>query len=76
MRRVRACAFSMIIGTQDDHWHYLVNFVMLKCVQLINAPSGGSRFRSDDLDRPPAGRFTMPSSSPSLQARSPMARGW
>jgi hypothetical protein len=45
MRRVRACAFSMIIGTQDDHWHYLVNFVMLKCVQLINAPSGTEQDR-------------------------------
>jgi hypothetical protein len=40
IRRVRACTFSMIIGRQDDHWHYLDQLVMLACGQLINATSG------------------------------------
>ena len=27
MRRVRTCALSMIIGSTDDHWHYLDQLV-------------------------------------------------
>ena len=40
MRRVRACALSMIIGVQDDHWHYLDQLVRLKSGKLIKAASG------------------------------------
>jgi hypothetical protein len=47
IRRVRACAFSMIIGSQDDHWHYLDQLVMLKCVQLINVPRAPSKIDKD-----------------------------